>query len=92
MGKNKKSKQPTSFSLVIIGIIFITLWLFSTRPWEKGQDNELSFFFNDIYSTILLPLLLIGIYLLGLGLLRLLHASWDKKKKNNTNTNSNIKN
>ena len=91
MDKNKKSKQPASFSLIIIGIIFIALWVFSGRPREKSQDNELSFFFNEIYSTMLLPLLLIGIYLSGLGLLRLLHSSWDKKI-NDSNSHSNTKN
>lgn len=90
MDKNIKSKQPASFSLIIIGIIFIALWLLSTRPWEESRNNELLFFINEVYSTILLPLLLIGIYLFGLGLLRLLHAGWDKKNRSR-DTNSNIK-
>jgi len=83
MDKNKKTERPASFSLIATGVVLIALWLFSARPWENSPDNELSFFIDGFYSALLLPILPFGMYLLGLGLLRLLHASWDKKNKIN---------
>lgn len=83
MEKQQKNNKPPSFSLVITGLILIAIWLFVAIPW-KDEVQSLSVFHvlvDEGMQTIYLIVLLFGIFLLGLGLLRLLHASWAKKAK-----------
>lgn len=81
--QNHKHSKKASYLLVCIGLLLVTLWFFALKPWEGKSEVPFLFFLNETFSYFLLIVLLLGIYLLGLGLLRLLHASWDKNKKNN---------
>ena len=83
MDENKPTKKPASKSLVITGVILIGLWLLASAPWkETNQEFSLIIFIMDWFLEIFyFPVLIVGIIFLWVGLVRMLHAHWDKKKE-----------